>query len=254
MAFPRIMAAVLTKGVFMNMFKSQPSQYTSVNAQLGLSRFMGQVYLWMMMGLGISALTAFFIDTNPVLLNVITSSPWIFNGLLIVQLGMVLALSFLLNRISAPVAMFIYLTYAALTGVTFAVILMLYTQHAIVLAFAATAGSFFALSMYSFATKRDLSPIGSFCYMGLWGMIIVGLLAFFLPALRTQTMNLTYAAIGVLVFSGLTAYDTQRIKNMYLNGLADKRDVAVISGALMLYLDFINLFLSLLRLFGGGKR
>ena len=236
------------------MRNSQPGQYASSNVQLGLSRFMGQVYLWMMMGLGLSALTAFFIDTNPVLLNTITSSPWIFNGLLIVQLGMVLALSFLINRISAPVAMFIYLTYAALTGVTFAVILMLYTQHAIVLAFAATAGSFFALSMYSFTTKRDLSPIGSFCYMGLWGMIIVGLLAMFIPGLRTQPMNLTYAAIGVLVFSGLTAYDTQRIKNMYLSGLADKRDVAVISGALMLYLDFINLFLSLLRLFGGGKR
>lgn len=236
------------------MFNSQPGQYVSANVQLGLSRFMGQVYLWMMAGLGISALAAYLIDSNPILYDTILSNHWIFNSLIISQLVMVLAFSFLIHRLSAPMAMLLYLTYAALTGVTFSVVLLVFTEQAIVLAFAATAGSFFALSMYSFTTKRDLSAIGSFCYMGLWGMVILGLLAMFVPSLRTQPMNLTFGAIGVLVFSGLTAYDTQRIKNMYLAGLAEKREVMVISGALMLYLDFINLFLSLLRLFGGGKR
>jgi FtsH-binding integral membrane protein len=234
-----------------NLMNTYQSATTSPKA-ISASRFMSKVYLWMMAGLAISAATAFYIFSHPILFNKIIHTPGLFMGLIIAQLAAVVVISWLNQRISATLAMGLYLIYTLLTGTTLSVILFAYTQQAIFNAFAVTAGAFFGLSVFGYVTKRDLGPIGTFCMMGLFGMIAIILLSFFIPSLHSSTMQLTISAIGVLVFSGLTAYDTQRIKMFYLqnNGLeGNQATKAAINGALTLYLDFINLFLSLLRLF-----
>lgn len=225
---------------------------SSATQSLSASRFMSKVYLWMMIGLVISALTAFYIFSHPVLFTKIIRTPGVFMGLIIAQLAAVVVLSWLNQRISAALALGLYILYTLLTGTTLSVVLFAYTQQAIFNAFAVTATAFLGLSAFGYITKRDLGPIGTFCMMGLFGMIGMIALSFFIPSLRGNTMQLTISAIGVIVFSGLTAYDTQRIKMSYLqsSGFSNAQITkAAINGALMLYLDFINLFLSLLRLF-----
>ena len=138
-------------------------------------------------------------------------------------------------------------------GVTFSVILLAYTKQSIYNAFAVTAGAFFALSAFGYVTKRDLGPLATFLMMGLFGLMILMLLSFFISGLRSSTAQMVISAVGVIVFSGLTAYDTQKIKTLYLQSMdADAATIKkfAINGALNLYLDFINLFLMLLRLFG----
>jgi len=216
-----------------------------------VSQFMRKVYLWMTFGLLLSGGIAYYICNHPAIEQSILSQRWLFNSLLIAQLACVISFSFLQKKCSSNTATALFLLYCALTGVTFSVIFSLYSQSTITEAFFVTAGSFFALSLFGYATKRDLGPIGSFCYMGLFGMIIVMLMGFFIPSFRSDMMQMVIASIGVLVFSGLTAYDTQKIKARYHAEGGGK--VAAVSGALTLYLDFINLFLSLLRLFGGRR-
>lgn len=227
-------------------------QSTASPKAISASRFMSKVYLWMMLGLAISAGTAFYLFSHPNLFNKVMHTPGLFMGLIIAQLAAVVVMSWLNQRISATLAMGLYIIYTLLTGTTLSVILFAYTQQAVFNAFIVTAGAFFGLSLFGYITKRDLGPIGTFCMMGLFGMIAIMVLSFFISSLHSNTMQLTISAIGVLVFSGLTAYDTQRIKNFYLQnqGLDGKQTTkAAINGALTLYLDFINLFLSLLRLF-----
>ncbi len=220
-----------------------------------LGQFMGKVYLWMMIGFSISGIFAYEISSSPTMIRAILGNSTLFNVLLVVQLICVFAFSAIARRCNAIVSGLLFLVYCVLTGVTLSVIFYAYTQAAISQAFFITAGSFFALSVFGYVTKRDLGFIGTFCYMGLFGIIIVGVLSIFMPSLRTDAIQLTTAAIGVIVFSGLTAFDTQRIKNYYLSGQNQfqNQNSASIQFALMLYLDFINLFLSLLRLLGGRK-
>lgn len=232
--------------------RNAPGQY-SYATQQALSQFMSQVYMWMVIGLGISGGIAYYVQQST-LFNVILGNPLLFYGIIILQLAVVIIFSFMQQKLSASTTTMLYLLYSVLTGVTFSVVLYAYTQHEIVLAFATTAGAFFGLSVFGFATKRDLGPVGSFCMMGLFGLIIVSVIAMFVPGMREQTWNLTIATIGVVVFAGLTAYHTQRIKQAYALTTEADRKKLVISSALMLYLDFINLFISLLRLFGGGRR
>lgn len=187
----------------------------------------------------------------------IAKTPGLFIGLIIAQFAAVMVFSFLNRKLNPAMATLLYLVYTVLVGVTFSIILLAYTKQNIYNAFAVTAGAFFALSAFGYITKRDLGPLGTFVTMGLFGVVILMVLSFFIPGLRSNTAQMVISSLGVIVFAGLTAYDTQKIKNIYLHSAganeAQTKKFAI-NGALSLYLDFINLFLMLLRLFGGGRR
>lgn len=219
------------------------------------SRFMSQVYTWMASGILVTAIIASYIGTSPEWRMQIMTNSGLMTGLLIAQLAVVLFLTFAINKISAFTATITYFVYAALTGVTFASIFVAYTQSSIASVFFTTTFAFGGLSAYGFITKRDLSGLGTFCLMGLFGLLGWGLLSLFFPSMMGGYSGLIYSLIGVGIFSGLTAYDTQKIKAMGV-GLVEGSEgekKGAIFGALMLYLDFINLFLFLLRLMGGRR-
>jgi uncharacterized protein len=216
------------------------------------ARFMTRVYSWMTFGILLSGGVAWRIAQDSELALSIVQNRVLFFSLLGAQLVAVFALSLLVSRINSLVAALIYLGYAALTGVTLSIIFLVYTQESIVQVFGLTAFGFAGLSAFGFATKRDLGPIGAFCTMGLFGLIGYGLISLFFPSMQEGMGGQVYSLVGVIVFAGLTAYDTQKIKAMNIIGNegtdADRKEA--IYGALTLYLDFINLFLSLLRLLG----
>lgn len=231
-------------------------QQSQIRIQNGsVAQFMSKVYLWMVLGLTLSASTAYYLFSHSEMFNKVIHTPGLFFSLIIAQFMAVIGLTWLNQRLTATIATFTYIFYTILTGITLSVILFAYIKQNIFDAFAVTSVAFLGLSVFSYTTKRDLGPIGTFCIMGLFGMIGITLFALFFPSLYSDTMQFTIAAIGVIVFSGLTAYDTQRIKFacFQISGgfieSQQQQQKAAINGALMLYLDFINLFLSLLRLF-----
>lgn len=219
---------------------------------LGRSRFMSRVYLWMSGGVFVTAAVAYYVASSETLLMAIFGNRMVFFGLIIGELVAVIALSAAINRMSLATATFMYFLYAALTGTTLAAIFIVYTQESIATVFAATACAFGGLSIIGYTTKRDLGPLGAFCGMALFGLIGYGILSFFIPSLLSDSAMMLYSGAGVLLFAGLTAYDTQKIRMMYQPSADGTEAMAkgAIIGALALYLDFINLFLSLLRLFG----
>ena len=213
---------------------------------------MSRVYGWMTGGLCVTGAVAWNVAGDPALVQTIFGNRMLFWALIIAQLGAVAALSFLINKISGAVATVIYILYAALTGLTLSSIFLLYTGSSIAQVFGVTAFGFAGLSFFGLVTKRDLGPVGSFCMMGLFGLIGFGLLSMFFPSLMGAGGSFMFSIVGIIVFAGLTAYDTQRIKAMNVPGSegTDGARKTAIFGALTLYLDFINLFLSLLRLTG----
>lgn len=216
------------------------------------ARFMSRVYGWMTGGLCVTGLVAWNVAGDPALVQTIFGNRLLFWALIIAQLGAVAALSFLINKISGAMATVIYILYAALTGLTLSSIFLLYTGSSIAEVFGVTAFGFAGLSGFGLVTKRDLGPVGSFCMMGLFGLIGYAVLSMFLPSLMGAGGSFIFSIVGIIVFAGLTAYDTQRIKAMNVpgsEGTEGARKTAIF-GALTLYLDFINLFLSLLRLTG----
>ena len=219
------------------------------------ARFMSGVYMWMTFGILLTGFVSYYTSQSPEVLKIILGNKIIFYGLLIAEFGAVIFLSARIQKIQANTATFVYLLYSFLTGLTLSVIFLVYTQESIQNAFFLTSFSFAGLSAFGFITKRDLGPIGTFCHMGLWGLIGFGLLSLFFPSLMTTTASKVYGIAGVLIFSGLTAYDTQKIKdsNIIGNEGTDEERKETIMGALTLYLDFINLFLMLLRLMGRRK-
>lgn len=227
--------------------------YSSQEMAQSNALFMSRVYFWMMLGLAISGGFAYTIGNSPALISAIYGNKVLWIGLIILQLVAVVVLSALINKLSLFLTTFIYLTYAALSGVTFSVIFIAFTQQSIAQAFFITAFAFIGLSTYGFITKRDLGPLGSFCMTGLFGLIGFILVTFLFPSILTNAVSMTIDVLTILIFSGLTAYDTQKIKNFNVYGASDVAKKAAISGALMLYLDFINLFLSILRLFGDRR-
>ena len=217
-----------------------------------IARFMSRVYGWMMLGIAMSGLVAWQVSQNPVVVEAIFTNRPLFWMLVILQFGAVIVLSAAINRLSALAAGFIYFAYAALTGVTLSSIFLIYAQDSLLSMFLLTGFSFAGLSAFGFVTKKDLGPIASFCMMGLFGLIGFSILSMFFPSLMSTGASMAVGVIGVLIFSGLTAYDTQKIKSLHrpgFSGTESDRKLAIY-GALALYLDFINLFLSLLRLFG----
>lgn len=216
------------------------------------ARFMSKVYMWMTIGIALSGYIAYTIGTNERYLAWILSSRGLFQILIILQFAAVIGLAMLIKKMNALLATAIYLLYAALTGTTLSVIFMAYARDSIFHVFGMTAFAFAGLSGFGYVTKRDLGPVGSFCIMGLWGLVGFGIAFIFFPGLMTNQASQIYAIVGIIVFSGLTAYDTQKIKQMNTIGNegTEEDQKEAIFGALTLYLDFINLFLSILRLTG----
>lgn len=221
--------------------------FPSTTASLERSRFMSRVYGWMALALLISAAVSIGTASSPGMVRAIFGNRILFYALIFGELGLVLWLSAGIARMSVATAQAVFVVYSAMNGLTLSVIFLLYTAESIATTFLVTAASFGALSAYGYATKRDLTGFGSFLFIGLVGILIASLVNLFL---RSEMVYWVTTYIGVFVFAGLTAYDTQKIKAMADSG-DDGR--GAIMGALALYLDFINLFLMLLRLLGGRR-
>ena len=207
-----------------------------------------QVYAWMGAGLAITAFMALVTLSSPVILKAIMGNRLVFYGLMIGELALVFTLSGAINRLSTTTATLLFVAYSALNGVTLSVVALVYTANSIASTFAITAGMFGAMSVYGYLTKSDLTSWGNFLFMGLIGVVIASVVNIFVGS---STVSWVISGIGVIVFTGLTAYDTWKIKEMAAQG-AEGRKPAIL-GALTLYLDFINLFLMLLR-FTGNRR
>lgn len=215
-------------------------------------RFMVRVYNWMAAGLALTGIMAFYIASSETMLNLVYANKAIPIILMVVQLGLVIYLSGWAHKMSASQATGVFLLYAGLTGVTFSFVFLLYTASSVAWTFFVTAGMFASLSMYGYATKKDLSGFGQFLFMGLIGLILSRVANMFIESASFDSA-LNY--IGVLIFAGLTVYDTQKIKRMNIIGNegTEEDTKEAIVGALTLYLDFINLFLHLLRIMGDRR-
>jgi FtsH-binding integral membrane protein len=215
-------------------------------------RFMVRVYNWMAAGLAITGFMAFYISSSETIMNIIFGNSILPIALIIGQIGLVFWLASRVMQMSVSLATGVFMLYAGLTGVTFSVLFVVYTSASITSTFMVTAGTFGAMSLYGYTTKKDLTSWGSFLFMGLFGLIIAMVVNIFL---QNSMMDTIISCIGVLIFVGLTAYDTQKIKEMNILGNegTDEDTKEAIRGALTLYLDFINLFLMLLRLMGDRR-
>jgi len=216
------------------------------------AEFVRNVFSWMFVGLALTSVAALYTASSPALLRVIFGNKIVFYALVFGELGLVLAISGAINRLSAGTATGLFLLYSALNGLTLASIFLVYTGASLAGTFVVSAGMFGAMAAWGAATKRDLTSWGSFLFMGLIGVVIASLVNIFL---KSAMVSWVASMCGVVVFVGLTAYDTQKIKAIGAAGFTDasSRRKASILGALALYLDFINLFLSLLRIFGNRK-
>ena len=208
--------------------------------------FLRSVYAWMFGGLLLTAGAAWWVVQSEAMQQIVFPMRWI---LMLAELGLVLFLSFRITKMSAGTAASTFLVFSFLNGLTLSAIFFVYPQADIYRAFLTAAGMFGAMSVYGMVTKRDLTSWGSFFFMGLIGIIICSVINIFL---KSSALGFAISLIGVFVFLGLTAYDTQKLK-AYATAPELRENLAVY-GALALYLDFINLFLMLLRLFGGNGR
>ena len=230
-----------------------PRSGSIVQGRSGLQTYMAQVYGWMTVGLLLTAFIAWFAANTPAVMMFVFSSKITFFGLIIAQLGLVFVLSGMVQRLSAGMATTLFMLYSALTGLTLSSIFLVYTYSSITSTFVVAGGMFGVMSLYGYTTKRDLSGFGNMLFMALIGILLASLVNFWL---KSEALMWAVTYIGVIVFVGLTAYDTQKLKN--IGEQIDVRDASTlrkysILGALTLYLDFINLFLMLLRIFGNRR-
>ena len=211
------------------------------------------VYNWMILGLGLTALVAYGVSSSPAMMQLIFGNQLVFFGLIIGELALVFIIASRITRLAPSTAAGLFLLYSAINGATLAAILRVYTGQSVTNAFISAAAMFAAMSIYGYTTKRDLSGWGSFLFMGLIGIIIASVVNIFIGS---SALEFAISGIGILIFTGLTAYDTAKIKQMSLT-IGQQGEYAAqrvkIYGALSLYLDFINLFLMLLRFFGGSR-
>jgi FtsH-binding integral membrane protein len=232
--------------------------YEMINAQEGYSSLafpslMRKVYVWMALALTITGFTAYGVSTSPVILQAIVTNKMLFWGLMIAELALVLWVSAGINRLSLTSATLLFVVYSVINGVTMSFIFLAYTMSSVASVFLITAGTFAVMAFIGYTTKTDLTSIGKLALMALVGVIIATLVNLFL--VKSTMFDLILSYVGVAVFVGLTAYDSQKIKRMLLmqeDGGERAQKVALL-GALSLYLDFINLFLYLLRLFGDRR-
>lgn len=224
--------------------------YAAKAAQSALFR---SVYLWMALALAITGFTAMYIAKSYTFLEMITQNSMMLWGLLIAEIGLVMYLTARIQRISFTTATLLFIAYSIVNGLTLSVLFMVYTMSSISTTFFITAGTFGTMALFGYVTKKDLTRIGSLCGMAVIGLIIAMLVNMFL---HNSMMDLVISGIGVLVFVGLTAYDSQKIKQMLTGDdieINETTQKIALMGALTLYLDFINLFIYLLRLLGDRK-
>ena len=216
--------------------------------------FLAKVFNWMAIGLGLTGITAYMVAHSEAAIRIIFGNQVVFFGLIIAELGMVVYLSARIQKLAAQTATGLFMVYSVLNGVTLAAIFLAYTATSVASTFFIAAGMFVAMAAYGTVTKKDLSSMGSFLFMGLIGIVIASVVNMFLGS---SMISWVVSAIGVLVFTGLTAYDVQKISHIGASGIMENGSAAIrkgaIMGALALYLDFINLFLSLLRLLGDRR-
>lgn len=219
---------------------------------LAFPALMRKVYLWMTLALVITGFTAFGIASNPGIAYAIVTNRLLFWGLVIAEFGLVIGISGAINKLSAVTATLLFVLYSIVNGATLSVIFMAYTMNSIASVFFITAGLFGVMAFIGYTTKTDLTSIGKILFMALIGIILATIVNLFVGS---SMLNMIVSYIGVVIFTGLTAYDSQKIKNMLYN--ADSMDEGMqkiaLLGSLTLYLDFINLFLMLLRIFGGNR-
>lgn len=224
--------------------------YASKAAQTALFR---SVYLWMTLALVITGFVAMYVAKSYTLIEMIAQNSIMFWGLLIAEVALVMYMSARIHRISFTTATLLFIAYSILNGVTLSILFLVYTLSSIATTFFITAGTFGAMALFGYVTKKDLTRIGSLCGMAVIGLIIAMVVNMFL---HNSMMDLIISCIGVLVFVGLTAYDSQKIKRMLTGDDIEVNETTqkiALMGALTLYLDFINLFIYLLRLFGERK-
>ncbi|MDZ4866372.1 MAG: Bax inhibitor-1/YccA family protein [Alphaproteobacteria bacterium] len=231
-------------------YRARPVGVDAAAIDQGLRAYMISVYQYMALGVGLTGLVAYWVSQTPAIYEPIFGSGLVWVAML-APVALVFVLSFGIDRMSAGTAQLVFWAYAALNGVALATIFLVYPMGDIARVFFISAATFGALSLYGYTTPRSLSAWGSFLFMGLVGVFIAVIVNIFL---QSSALNFAISVIGVLVFAGLTAYDTQQIKEMYLEG-DDSQTMGkkAIMGALRLYLDFINLFLMLLRLLGNRE-
>lgn len=228
--------------------------YVSPTNQMAISSYMSKVYLWMTLGISLTGIISYWIASDQQLMYSLLANRMIFMVLMLVEIGLVIGLSAAINRLSSAMATGMFMLYAALNGVTLSILFLAYTAESIQSAFFTSAIGFAGLSFFGYVTKRDLGPVGSFCTMGLFGILGFALLSLFFPSMMGGMGGQIYGMVGLIVFAGLTAYDTQRIKSMALYHSGEMLEKGAIMGALKLYLDFINLFLFVLRMSGNRRR
>jgi len=216
--------------------------------------FVRSVYNWMCVGLALTGFVALYVASSETVLQIIFGNRLVFFGLIIAELALVFSISGMVHKMSAGTATALFVIYAALNGATLSFIFIVYAQASIVSTFFVCSGTFLACSIYGWKTQKDLTSWGGFLTMGLMGIIIASLVNMFI---RSSAMGMIVSYIGVILFVGLTAYDTQKLRNMAVSQPAGLDGAVIrkgaILGALSLYLDVINLFLMLLRIFGQSR-
>ena len=215
-----------------------------------VSAFLRKVYGWMFIGLTVTAAVALTVASSPALLQNIVANQFLYFGLILAELGLVFYLSARVQTLAPSTATALFLIYSALNGVTLSFIFLLYTGESIRTTFMVTAGMFGATALYGSTTKRSLAGAGQFFFMGLIGIILASIVGMFW---QNDALQFLITVVGVIVFTGLTAWDAQRLKEMAVMVPPDRTGSYAVVGALSLYLNFINLFLMLLRLLGGRR-
>jgi FtsH-binding integral membrane protein len=223
---------------------------TTVQSAERITAFLRKVYGWMCVGLAITATVALGVASSPTLVQAIFGNKILFFGLFAAEIGLVFYLSARINKIAAGTAAGLFLLYSALNGATLSLILLRYTGTSIASTFLVTAGMFGALALFGTATKRSLAGVGQFAFMGLIGIILASVVGIFW---KSEGLQFGISIVGVIVFTGLTAWDAQRLKTMAATVPESSYGSYSVVGALALYLDFINLFLFLLRFMGGRR-
>ena len=225
----------------------------SVDEQLSMSSafpvLMRKVYVWMTLALVITGFTAYGVVTSPGVLQLIFGNKILFWGMIIAELALVIGVSAAINRLSLTTATLMFILYSVINGALFSSIFLIYTASSIATVFFITAGTFGVMALIGYTTKTDLTSIGKYLFMALIGLIIATLVNMFI---KSEGFTYILSYIGVLIFVGLTAYDSQKIKQMFLQApdAGEGAQKLALLGALTLYLDFINLFIYLLRIFG----
>jgi FtsH-binding integral membrane protein len=237
----------------MDQIQTTPQSAVATVATVSAERvtaFLRKVYGWMCVGLGVTATVALVVAGSPTLVQAIFGNKILFFGLLIAELGLVFYLSARVNTLAANTAAALFLLYSALNGATLAFVFLAYTGTSIATTFVVTAGMFGALALYGTATKRSLAGVGQFVFMGLIGVVLASVVGMFW---KSEGLQFVISIVGVIVFTGLTAWDAQRLKLMAATVPEERYGSYSVVGALALYLDFINLFLFLMRFLGGRR-